>query len=98
MTEEQFQQQAEAECQRLGLLWHHCVRPYRHCRGPKGFPDLAALGNNGWLLAELKSGDGETSAHQDRWIWTASVSGGLQILTYRPAGRDMLFDALRQIA
>ena len=53
MTEEEFQKQAEAECDRLGLLWHHCAQP-RRCRGPIGFPDLVIAGPGGLLLAELK--------------------------------------------
>lgn len=74
MTEAEFQAAAEAECERLGLLWHHCTDP-RRCRGPRGFPDLIALGPRGLVVAELKSADGDTSAEQDRWIYTAWQAG-----------------------
>ena len=96
MTEEQFQKEAEAEAARLGLLWHHCTQPHR-CRGPRGFPDMLALGPGGWLSAELKSAHGETSPGQDLWAWTA-YSAGLAIPVFRPGGRDALFAALRAIA
>lgn len=95
MTEEEFQRQAEAECSRLGLHWHHCTDP-RRCRGPRGFPDLLAIGRRGLVLAELKSPSGETSAEQDAWIWTAHQFG-LAIPVFRPAGQAELFSALAGI-
>lgn len=97
MTEEQFQRQAEMECDRLGLLWHHCAQPHRSCRGPRGFPDLIVLGPRGWLPAEFKSADGDTSADQDRWAWTAWQSG-LAIPVLRPADQPQLTCLLESIA
>lgn len=96
MTEAEFQRQAEAECRRLGLLWHHC-RDARHCSGPQGLPDLLALGPRGLILAELKGPDGETSAAQDRWIWTAHRLG-MAIPVLRPADAGHLMELLRSIA
>lgn len=95
MTEAEFQRQAEAECARLGLLWHHCTDS-RHCRGPRGFPDLLALGPGGLVIAELKGTGGETTAGQDLWIWTASAAG-LVMPVYCPEGKADLTSALRQI-
>jgi hypothetical protein len=96
MTEAELQATAEAACDQLGLLWHHCTDP-RRCRGPRGFPDLVVLGPRGWLTAEFKSPDGETTADQDRWIWTAWQSG-LAIPVLRPADKEQLAVLLKSIA
>lgn len=96
MTEAEFQQAAERECDRLGLLWHHCTDS-RRCRGPRGFPDLVVLGPRGWLTFELKGADGETSPEQDGWIWMAWRSG-LAIPVLRPADRGQLVALLESIA
>lgn len=96
MGEAEFQREAEAECDRLGLLWHHCTDS-RRCRGPRGFPDLVALGRRGIVLAELKSAGGETSAGQDRWIWAAH-DAGLVVPVYFPEDKQDLIGSLRQIS
>lgn len=87
IREKPFQREAEAEAQRLGLLWHHCADP-RKCRGPAGFPDLVVLGAGGLGLAELKTLDGQTSAGQDAWIWA---------LTQRPAVLPALIRRRQQL-
>lgn len=74
MREHELQQLAEVRAADLGLLYHHCACPAR-CRGPRGFPDVLAIGPGGLLLAELKGPYGETSPDQDLWIWTAHQSG-----------------------
>lgn len=96
MTEAEFQAAAEAECARLGLLWHHCTEP-RRCSGPRGFPDLLALGPRGLVLAELKSATGDTSAEQDNWIYTAHQAG-LPIHVMRPQAAPALTVLLEGIA
>lgn len=96
MSEAAFQEQAEAECDRLGLLWHHCADP-RRCRGPRGFPDLVAVGPRGILLAELKGPYGETSAGQDRWHWAARQAGS-HVPVVWPSDRAALWERLAQIS
>jgi len=83
VTEAELQREVERLLDEAGLLWHHCPRAYR-CRGPAGFPDLLALGLGGLLVAELKGPDGETSAAQDLWHWTAARAG-LRPRLWRPA-------------
>jgi hypothetical protein len=59
----------------LELGWHHC-HDSRLCSGsPGGFPDLTILGQGGFVLAELKTEEGETTAEQDWWLYRASNSG-----------------------
>ena len=69
MTEDQLLAEVTALCDRLGLLWHHDPDS-RRSKGTKGFPDLVIAGPHGIIFAELKSEDGDTSADQDRWLWT----------------------------
>lgn len=74
MTEAEFQHDAEVECTRLRLLYHHCPKSYL-CRGPRGYPDLVALGPWGLAVAELKAGGGRASAEQNRWAWAWRAAG-----------------------
>lgn len=68
MTEAELQAEVIAECERFGLLWHHC--PFgRRCDGSPGLPDLIIAGERGVIFRELKTEAGQTSADQDRWAW-----------------------------
>lgn len=86
MSESVFTGEVMRLARRLGLLAHHC-KDSRKCEGAAGFPDLIALGERGLLIAELKTENGDTSAGQDLWAWTASRSG-LAIPVLRPADLD----------
>jgi hypothetical protein len=44
------------------LLWHRC-RDSRWCKGPKGWPDLAIIGQ-GLMLRELKGSETRMRLHQ----------------------------------
>ena len=59
---------------RLGLLFHHCTRSYL-CRGPRGFPDLIALGPGGLAVLELKDPGGQLGPGQSRWAWAWRAAG-----------------------
>lgn len=83
MNEKQLTRAVLAMAASAGVLAHHC-RDSRHCDGPPGFPDLLLLGGGGLVLAELKSDDGQTSAGQDLWAWTAHQAG-ITIPVLRPA-------------
>lgn len=61
--------------QRMSLLVHWCSDS-RKCYGDKGFPDLVIAGPKGLLFAECKMPNADTSAEQDRWIWTIGEAGG----------------------
>lgn len=74
MTEAELTAEVEKLCGELGLLFHHCPDG-RGCHGQRGFPDLIVVGVGGLALLELKSADGETSADQDRWLYTAYRAG-----------------------
>lgn len=54
------------ECDELGLLWHHDPDSRRGVGSP-GFPDLVVAGPGGFMIAELKSGNGRMSREQIRW-------------------------------
>ena len=56
-----------------GLLWHHC-RNSRLCDGHSGFPDLTIAGPSGIIFAELKTQRNDTTAGQERWLWTLGHS------------------------
>ena len=68
--------------QSLGLLWH-CCTDSRACQGSTGFPDLTIVGPGGIVFIEIKTDDDETSAAQDRWIWTLSQTGMSPVHVYR---------------
>ncbi len=74
MTEAALQLAAEAEAGRRGLLWHHCCKSIM-CRGPRGFPDLIALGPGGLAVAELKVPGGQRGPGQPRWAWAWRAAG-----------------------
>ena len=74
MTEAELTAEVEKLCGRLGLLFHHCPDG-RGCHGQRGFPDLIIVGSRGLALLELKSDDGEPSADQELWIYTAYRAG-----------------------
>lgn len=74
MSEAALQLAAEAEAGRRGLLWHHCCKSYL-CRGPRGFPDLIALGPGGLAVAELKVPGGTRGDGQARWGWAWRAAG-----------------------
>ena len=84
MNETELQHKVQAICEELDLLWHHCCDP-RKCTGNKGLPDLIIVGPGGLLLAELKSDDGTTSAHQDLWLWQLSHTPNTPGRVWRPA-------------
>ena len=98
MNEAQLLDLTMAHAGNLGLLTHHC-RDARHCSGCRGLPDVIALGPRGLLLAELKGPAGETSAAQDRWLYTAHLAG-IQYGIYNPDDwhNGRLKTALRAIA
>jgi hypothetical protein len=74
VTEGALQLGAESEAGGLGLLWHHCARS-QLCRGPRGFPDLIALGSGGLAAVELKTPAGTLSPDQRRWGWAWRAAG-----------------------
>lgn len=59
----------------MGLLVHWCSDS-RKCYGDKGFPDLVIAGPRGLIFAECKMPSADTTAEQDRWIWTIGEAGG----------------------
>jgi hypothetical protein len=81
MTEAEFTLQVAALAQRMGLLVHWCPDS-RRCIGDRGFFDLVVIGTNGVIFAENKMPDGEPSADQDRWAWTAHQIGSDGLYTY----------------
>lgn len=83
MTEQELQSLVLAELDGQGLLAHHC-RDSRHCDGPKGFPDVIAVGNGRLVVAELKSDDGRWNLAQLGWRH-AFRSAGVDVLELRPA-------------
>lgn len=78
--------EVQAECERLGLLHHHC-RDSRRCEGFRGLPDLIIAGPGGLAFAELKDEDGETSADQDRWLYALHLAG-VPWFVWRPENWD----------
>ncbi len=84
MTEGELLELVQGECDRLGLLWHHCPDS-RRCDGPRGFPDLLIAGPRGLVLIELKTHHGETSGEQDLWAWTLAHGGRDHYRLWRPA-------------
>jgi len=73
VTEHQLQRQAEDWLTRAGFLWHHCAEPWR-CRGPRGFPDLVAVGR-GLVVSELKGPRIHWEAGQLDWRYTLQAAG-----------------------
>lgn len=86
MNERQLTVAIEAECDRLGLLWHHCPDS-RRCEGPRGKPDLLTAGPQGILLAEIKDEDGDTSPSQDAWLYMLHQAD-VPYAVWRPADWD----------
>jgi hypothetical protein len=82
MTELELQAEVLAALARDGWLVHHCCDS-RHCQGPKGFPDVIAVGNGRLLVAELKSDDGRWSRDQLEWR-AAFRSAGVDVAEIRP--------------
>lgn len=84
-----------------GVLWHHCARP-EYCRGPAGWPDVFAVSEQGLLIYEIKTDDGETSPDQDKWLWTLQHSLGFshcRIAVRRPQSqREEITSELRWLA
>lgn len=95
MTEADLLAEVTALCDRLGLLWHHDPDPHRfglrrirewfRARGRPGFPDLVIAGPGGYLFAELKSDDGDTSAEQDMWAFYLTRDEANRWTLWRPA-------------
>lgn len=83
MTEAELTRAVLALCDRHGALSHFCPDS-RRCKGRRGFPDVPILGTRGMVLAELKADDGQTSADQDLWHWTAHQAG-VPYRIWRPA-------------
>ena len=86
MTEAEFTARVLLRARAVGVLAHHCPRSER-CQGNRGFPDLVLLGEHGLALAENKSDDGDTTAEQDLWLWTATRAG-IAAPVLRPAQLD----------
>lgn len=97
MSERRLTIEILAECERLGLLAHHCP-DVRRCEGRRGMPDLLVLGST-LLLAELKDRDGDTSASQDMWLYRLHRAG-IPYAVWRPQDlADGLIQAkLREMA
>lgn len=74
LTEEQLLGLVIQLCSKMGLLWKHDPDS-RQVRSVRGFPDLVIAGPRGVIFRELKPASGQTSAHQDLWIWTLCKSG-----------------------
>lgn len=88
MTEAELLAEVTDLCGQLGLIWHHCAASAR-CRGPRGFPDLVIAGLGGVIFAELKTTEGDTTAEQDRWLYTLARSNlDTRVFTWRPADLD----------
>jgi hypothetical protein len=82
MTEQELQALVLEHCGRQGLLAHHC-RDSRHCDGPRGFPDLIAVGAGRLIVAELKSDDGRWN--RDQLEYRARFrAAGIDVLELRP--------------
>lgn len=67
---------------RPGLLWHRC-RDSRHCRGPRGWPDLAIVGSR-LILRELKGEDTRARRYQLAY-GQLLVAAGVSWSIWRPA-------------
>lgn len=93
MTELELTARILQRARAVGVLAHHCPRSER-CQGTPGLPDLILLGEHGLALPELKGDDGETSADQDLWIWTATRAGILAPVWRRAQLEDGTVDAL----
>ena len=74
-SEAKFCLDVMALAQRMNLLAHWCPDS-RKCYGDKGFPDLVIAGPRGLIFAECKMPSADTTAEQDRWIWTIGEAGG----------------------
>lgn len=96
MTERDLVLAIQHACNDRGLLWHHCPDS-RRCEGTRGFPDLFIAGAGGVLPIEVKSPYGDTSAEQDRWIWTLHHN---KLLTpvVRPGEQDIVEAMLDKLA
>ena len=82
VTELELQALVLEHCQDPGLYAHHC-RDSRHCDGPRGFPDLIAVGGGRLVVAELKSDDGRWN--RDQLEWRARFrAAGVDVLELRP--------------
>lgn len=83
-------------CKLLGLLWFH---PHDSRRSTPGWPDLAICGERGFIVRELKSGTGTTTAAQDNWGWHLR-NAGVDWDVWRPADLQSgrILAELRKIA
>lgn len=73
----------ERLCSRYSLWWHACPDT-RHCRGPKGFPDLVIAGPSGLLFAEMKGLDQFRTPEQICWHAALGISGA-KVFTWKEA-------------
>lgn len=88
MTEAELRARIVTKCSNLGLKWHFC-QDSRHCKGPRGFPDLFIAGSRpgAFLFAELKSEDGDTTPSQDDWLYMLHRAG-VPYAVWRPENWD----------
>jgi hypothetical protein len=64
VSEAQFQATVIAMCRLLRIDWHHAVTATRDA---VGWPDLAMVGDRGFLLRELKTDNGRLTRRQQEW-------------------------------
>lgn len=64
MTEASFQDAVVQLCKMLGVYSFH---PYFSRRSASGWPDLAMVGDNGFMTRELKTERGRLTGDQKRW-------------------------------
>ena len=64
MNEAELATEVDRLLERRGqLLWHRCPRSAYLCKGPKGWPDLAIVGQS-LMLRELKGEETRMRLHQ----------------------------------
>lgn len=90
MTEAQFQATVVAMCKLLRIDWYH---PYVSVRDAAGWPDLAMLGDHGFLLRELKTEKGRLTKKQQQWGERLQAVG-ISWDVWRPA--DLLNGRIRR--
>lgn len=94
--EREFTKNVMTECHDLGLLVHHCPDS-RRCEGDRGMPDIIVASERGLLVAELKMDGNDTSADQDRWIYTLHQAG-IPCMVWRPDDWHAIKAKLRALA
>jgi VRR-NUC domain len=74
-----------------------CYHAFSSRKSEAGFPDLVLLRGSRLIVAELKVGDGRTTAAQDSWL-EAFADAGVLAVVWRPEQWESIERELRQAA